>query len=200
MKYYKLIGVILLLLSLIACGNTTDTKEEQKVEAEVEPQIIHDTYQEITDATKYSLESSNIILTVWDTAISKGFDFDSVFKYMFSGDVKNHEWSGLGMDTDGFSSFSWGSIATDMNNFKSRLDKLNEDKVKVDEMMQQIKDIDGEDYKEKISKLTDYYSTYKKIYNTSTNPSGNKLNYSDNLIDLNNEFEETKIKIEMLVE
>lgn len=196
MKFYRVIGILLLALSLFGCSNTTETNEESKIEE----QIINDTYQEITDASKYSLDSSNIILTVWDSAISKSFDFNSVFNYMFSGDISNHEWSGLGMETDGFSDFSWGSIANEMNTFNSRLSTLNEDKKKIDEMMQQIKGIDDKEYSEKISALTDYYIAYTKIFNSSTNPSGNKISYSDNLVDLSNELEETKIKIDMLVD
>lgn len=200
MKFYKVIGIVFLILTLVGCGKDISSEGENKEESKVEQQIINDTYQEITNASKYSLDSSNIILTVWDTAISKDFDFNSVFNYMFSGDISNHEWSGLGMDTEGFSDFSWGNIAEDMNTFNSRLNKLNEDKEKIDEMMQQIKGINNEDYSETIGALTDYYIAYTKIFNSSTNPSGNKISYSDNLVDLNNELEETKIKLDMLVD
>lgn len=199
MKFYRVIGILILVLLLFGCGNTAETKGT-KEESKIEEQIINDTYQQIIDASKYSLESSEIILTVWDFAISSDFNFNSVFNYMFSGDVKNHEWSGLGMDTEGFSNFSWGNIAEEMNTYSSRLSKLNDDKKKVDEMMQQIKEIDNEDYSKTIGALTDYYIAYTKIFNTSTNPSGNKISYSDNLYDLSNELEETKLKIDMLVD
>ncbi|MDN4494920.1 hypothetical protein [Ureibacillus aquaedulcis] len=196
MKFYRVIGILIIVLSLFGCGNATETKEESKIDE----QIINDTYEEISEASKYSLETSNIILTVWDTAISKDFDFNSVFSYMFSGDIRNHEWSGLGMDTEGFSDFSWGSIAVDMNTFNSRLSKINEDKKKIDEMMQQIKGIENEEYLQTIGLLTDYYIAYTKIFNSSTNPTGNKIGFSDNLVDLSNELQETKIKIDMLVD
>ena len=54
---------------------------------------------------------------------------------MFSVDISNTEWSGLGMDAKGFSTLSWGILANKMNLFSSELSAIHKDKEKIDELM-----------------------------------------------------------------
>lgn len=166
----------------------------------VNEELLEKTYSEINKSSEYAIDQSTLVLSVWDQSIDLGFDFNSVFNYMFSGDISNNEWSGLGMDTKGFSTLSWGSLANRMNLFSSELSALHKDKEKIDELMNQVKSINDEKLNEKIDSLIQYYITYTKIYNAATSPSGNKIGYSSNLTSLMNEYEGVKIEAEMKIQ
>lgn len=203
----KLLPVLVAVMFAVACGtgyfvygayqdykgdNTKSVSTSSSNE-----DVIYDTYLEIKKSSEHAIELSSLVLLVWDKAIDYGFEFNSVFNYMFSGDVSNHEWSGLGMDVDGFSSLSWGSIANRMNLFESEVKALNRKKEEIDKLMDKVKTINDEDLNGEIDSLVQYYISYSKIFNAASAPSGNKLGYSSNLTSLINEYEGTKIEIEM---
>lgn len=159
--------------------------------------LFKDSITIITSAGNNATNACSIILDVWSNAESR--NFNSVFKYMFSGDIQNHEWSGLGMDKQGFSTISWGSTAKEMNSFKERLDNLKIEKVYVDSKLKQIKEIKGNKNEKEIDAIVNYYYSYLKLYDAATNPSGNLLNYSANLVTMKSEFNSNKVKLEMLI-
>ena len=168
--------------------------EKEKTETNT---LFKDNINIITNAGKNSIDACSIILDVWSNAESR--DFNDVFNYMFSGDVKNHQNSGLGMDKQGFSTISWGNRAEKMNSFKGRLDTLDKEKADVDSKLQQIKEIKSEGYEKEIDAIVSYYNNYLKLYNAATKPSGNQLNYSANLVQMKSEFNSDKVKLDMLI-
>lgn len=189
--------VSLLFLIVIGCGNKDTVDDANASEEDESIELINDAYSMINKSSNYAIDLSRTILTVWDESVDKGFNFNSVFVYMFSGDISDHGWSGLGMDDKGFSTFSWGNIANKMNSFASDLMVLEQNKVEIDNMLVEVKNIEDERYQSQKDSLINYYITYTKIYNAAVSPTGNKLGYSSNLTDLLNEYEGSKIEIEM---
>lgn len=184
--------VILLLIIIITISTaifmfiSNSNKEKNK--------LFKDTMYTINTASSNTIAACDIILAVWSDPVG---DFNSVFRYMFSGDIKNHSWSGLGMDSLGFSYYSWGSLSEEMNTFKERLDDLEDEKKNVDSMIEEIKKINGSE--KEANAIVDYYNSYLKSYNAATDPSGNQLNYSSNLIDIKSELDSNKVKLEMIL-
>lgn len=182
-----LICVAIFITSMVLINN-------RKSEANI---LFKDSITVITSAGNNATNACSIILDVWSNAKSR--DFNSVFKYMFSGDVQNHEWSGLGMDKQGFSTISWGSTAEEMNSFKERLDNLKTEKIYVDSKLKQIKDIRSNKNEKDVDAIVSYYDSYLKLYDAATNPSGNLLNYSANLVTMKSELNSNRVKLEMLI-
>lgn len=187
---------LLIVLSIVAVLLTTNNINLAKSNKE-KATLFKDSVTLITKAGYNSADTCSIILNVWSNAGSR--DFNDVFKYMFSGDIKNHEWSGIGMDKQGFSTISWGNLANEMNSFKDRLDNLEVEKTEVDSKMEQIKQIERDENEKEIDGIVDYYNEYLKLYNAATNPSGNQLNYSSNLITMKSDFDSAKVELDMLI-
>lgn len=194
-KIIIVITIVVVLLSAAGFGTywfIANQNPGSSVSKEDLSKLENETFSMISTASDNSIDACSTILEVWSNSGSR--DFNEVFEYMFSGDVKNHEWSGLGMDKDGFSSISWGyPLSNKMNNFYKTLNSLKSEKSRVDEQMLIIKDSKSD----KIDEIVDYYNAYLKLYNAAVSPSGNQLNYSSNLISYKNELNSARTNFEM---
>lgn len=190
------LGFVAILITYRVHINNVKLAKVQKEKAEINI-LFKDSITMITNAGNNATDTCSIILDVWSNAKSR--DFNEVFKYMFTGDIKDHEYSGLGMDKQGFSGFSWGNTAEKMNSFKGRLDALDKEKADVDSKLQKIKQIKSDEFEKELDAIVSYYNSYLKLYNAATKPSGNQLNYSANLVQMKSEFNSDKVKLDMLI-
>jgi predicted PurR-regulated permease PerM len=193
-----IISILLILLVGITCligMNVVKQKrlaeEQARLQAE-QKQVEQELISLIEVASDNAYNTCSFLLSVWDNSDSR--DFNSVFKYMFSGEIKGKEWSGLGMDKNGFSSISWGSLASEMNNFTNTLNELEKEKNNLDRALQDFKDIKTEN----TSLIIDYYNCYLSLYSAATSPAGNLLNYSSNLVSMKNSLDSTATKVALL--
>ena len=85
-----------------------------------------------------------------------------------------------------------------MNSFSDTLDVLELDKAEAEHKHEQIKQIKSDQIEKEIDAIVSYYSSYLKLYNAATNPSGNQLNYSSNLVEMKDDFNQKKVELEML--
>ncbi len=173
---------------------------QNKLKREEANALFIDATETITRVGGHAYETCSIVLQVWSTANQNLWDFNRVFSYMYSGDIRGHEWSGLGMDEVGFSPISWGEVSFDMNHFaEDRLKRLNRGKQEVDEKLEQIKQIDHNEFGKEVDAIVDYYNSYLKLYNAAVNPSGNQIQYSANLTTMNDDFNQNKVELEVLI-
>ena len=203
----KKIKIILIAIGVIVCicilifgiyriQQERILKEEQRIEAEKEAtkrKAEEECISVIATGADNAYDACEIILSVWQEA-GVHRDFNLVFKYMFSGDIIGHEWSGLGMDKDGFAAISWGTLANDMNEFSTTLDNLKSEKIKVDEALEACKESESEN----MSIIVEYYNCYLNLYNAAIEPSGNRINYSSNLVSNKNSLDNAWTKVNML--
>jgi len=143
-----------------------------------------------------AIEICQTITSVWSTAINKGWSFNEVFNYMFSGDLKGHEWSGVGMDKYGFNIISWGSLAEKMNSFNDTLNEFIPSKEEINSMILDLGE-PPQEFATEYDLLVEYYSAFVELYDCAVNPSGTYQNYSLLFEQKKSNFNSIKSKIDI---
>ena len=177
----KIISIVLILVlafTFVGCGKNNDKKiKEEEIVAKID------------NASVALTKASSTVVNVWQNISSR--DINETFRYMFSGDIKNKSWSGQGMDSNGFSTISWGNLAIEMNTFSSTLNEIKEAKVSIDASMDSYKN----DYGELSPETLDYYLAYLELYNSTVSPSGNLITYSSKISECTTNLEKAKVKV-----